>query len=60
MDSLAQHMHRKRDMKFGTWNVTSLYRAGSLKTVARDLQEYKLDLVGVVKVRWEKEGTERA
>jgi exonuclease III len=46
-------------MKFGTWNVRSLYRAGSLKTVARDLGKYKLDLVGVQEVRWEK-STERA
>jgi exonuclease III len=47
-------------MRFGTWNVTSLYRAGSLKTVARELGKYKLDLMGVKEVRWEKEGTERA
>jgi exonuclease III len=47
-------------MRFGTWNVRSLYRAGSLKTVARELGNYKLDLVGVQDVRWEKEGTERA
>jgi hypothetical protein len=33
----------------------SLYRAGSLKTVARELGKYKLDLVG-----WEKGGIERA
>jgi exonuclease III len=46
-------------MRFGTWNVRSLYRAGSLKTVARELGKYKLDLVGVQEVRWE-EGTERA
>jgi exonuclease III len=48
------------DMRFGTWNVRSLYRAGSLKTVARELGKYKLDLVCVQEVRWEKEGTERA
>jgi exonuclease III len=48
------------DMRFGTWNVRSLYRAGSLKTVARELGKYKLDLVGVQEVRWEKMGTERA
>jgi hypothetical protein len=24
-------------MRFGTWNVRSLYRAGSLETVAREL-----------------------
>jgi exonuclease III len=47
-------------MRFGTWNVRSLYRAGSLKTAARELQKYKSDSVGVQEVRWEKEGTERA
>jgi exonuclease III len=48
------------DIRFGTWNVRSLYRAGSLKTVGRMLEKYKLDLVGVQEVRWEKGGTERA
>jgi hypothetical protein len=33
-------------MRFGTWNVRSLYRAVSLKTVARELGKYKLDLSG--------------
>jgi hypothetical protein len=32
-------------MRFGTWNVRSLYRAGSLKTVSGELARYKLDLV---------------
>jgi hypothetical protein len=31
----------------GTWNVRSLYRAGSLTAAARKLVRYKLDLVGV-------------
>jgi hypothetical protein len=31
-----------------------------LKTVARELGKYKLDLVGVQEVRWDKGGTERA
>jgi hypothetical protein len=35
-----------------------LYRAGSLKTVSRELARYKLDLVGVQEVRWEGGGTE--
>jgi hypothetical protein len=34
------------DMRFGTWNVRSLYRAGSLMTVASEISKYKLDLVG--------------
>jgi exonuclease III len=48
------------DMRFGTWNVRSLYRSGSLKTVARELGKYKFDLVSVQEVRWDKGGTDRA
>jgi exonuclease III len=48
------------DMRFGIWNVSSLCTFGSLKTVARELGKYKVDLVGVQQVRWEKGGTERA
>jgi hypothetical protein len=36
------------------------YRAGSLTEAARELARYKLDLVGVQDVRWNKWGTERA
>jgi hypothetical protein len=48
------------DFRFGTWNVRSLYRSGSLKTVAMELGKYKLDLVGVQVVRWDKGSTEQA
>jgi hypothetical protein len=41
-----------------TWNVKSLYRSGSLTSVARELVRYRSDLVSV-KVRWEKGGTVR-
>jgi hypothetical protein len=34
-------------MRFGAWNVSSLYRAGLLTAAARELARYKLDLVGV-------------
>ena len=46
----------RRDIKLGTWNVRILYRAGSIKAAAR----YKLDVVGVYGVRWDKDGTVRA
>jgi hypothetical protein len=53
-DSLdKRHKLWEMDMLFGTWNIRSLYRAGSLKTVSRELARYKLDLVGLQKVRWE-------
>jgi hypothetical protein len=47
-------------MLLGTWNVRSLYRAGSLMAVARELARYKLNLVVVQEVRWDQEGTVKA
>jgi hypothetical protein len=47
-------------MRFGTWNIRSLYRLGSLTTVVRELGKCKLDLVGVQNVIWKKGGTEQA
>ena len=41
-------------MRFGTWSVMSLYRAGSFIVAARELARYKLDLVGIQELRWEK------
>jgi hypothetical protein len=40
------------DMKFGTWTIRSVYRAGSLMTVSRELSKYKLDLMIVEEVTW--------
>ena len=47
-------------MRFGTWKVRSLKRSGSLTAAARELARYKLDLVGVMVFRWDKESTVRA
>jgi hypothetical protein len=46
-DSLVQSKHWKKDMRFGTWYVRSLYRVGAIKSVVGELEKYKLDLVGV-------------
>jgi exonuclease III len=48
------------DMKFGTWNVRSMYRVGSLRAVAEEISKYKLDLVGVQEVRCDGGGNEPA
>ena len=47
-------------MRFGTWNIKSLYRAASLTAVVLELARCKLDLVGVQEVRREKGSTVRA
>ena len=50
---------RKRDIRFDSRNVRSLYRAGSFTAAARELARYKLDLVSVQEVRWDRKGTVR-
>ena len=59
-DPSARPKQWKRDVTFGTRNVRSQYRSGSLTTVARKLSSYKLDVVGVQEVGWDKRGTARA
>jgi hypothetical protein len=55
---LDKHIKRlNMDMRFGSWNVWSLYMAGSLMTVSSELSKYKLHLVGVQEVKWEGGGT---
>ena len=56
-DPLERGKQWQRDMRFGTWNVGSRCRAGSLAAAARELTRYKIDLVGVQDVRWDKGGT---
>jgi hypothetical protein len=43
----------KRYMRFGTWNVRSIYRASSIRAVAEEISKYKLYLMGVQEVRWD-------
>jgi hypothetical protein len=48
------------DMRFGTWNIRSFYRIVSLRTEADETSKYKLDLVGVKEVRWDRGSTKPA
>jgi exonuclease III len=47
----------ERKMRFGTWNVRSLYMSGSITRVAGELTRCKLDLVSVQDVRCKEGGT---
>ncbi len=48
------------EMRFGSWNVRSLYSVGSLTAAVKELARYKLDLEGVQEFRWDNGGTVRA
>jgi hypothetical protein len=46
-DSLDKRPKRRNmDMRFGTFNVRSLYRTGSLVRVSKELSKYMLHFVG--------------
>jgi hypothetical protein len=45
-------------MRFDTWNIRSMYRAGSLRAVAEEISKYKLHLAGAQEFRWDGVGTE--
>jgi len=46
-------------MRFSTRIIGSLYRSFYLATAARELARYKIGLVGVQEVRWDKWGPAR-
>jgi hypothetical protein len=51
-DSVDKRPKReKMYMRFGIWNVRSIYRAGSLRAVTEEISKCKLDLVRVQEVR---------
>ena len=56
-DNLKRPWQTKMDMRFGTWNVRSLYRAGALDLVTSEIDRCRMDLVGVQEVRWDGSGT---
>ncbi|KAJ4445861.1 hypothetical protein ANN_12546 [Periplaneta americana] len=56
-DSLARPQQRNKVLRFGTWNVTSLYRTGGVTLVAKELARYRIDFVGVQEVRLDRNGT---
>jgi hypothetical protein len=61
MDYFDKRPKRKKmDMRFGIWNVRSMYRAGSLRAVAEEISKYKLYLVGIQEVWWDGGGTKPA
>ena len=44
-DSLLRPQQMNKNMRFGTWNVTSLYRTEAVTLLAQELAKYRLDLL---------------
>ena len=43
-------------LKLGTWNIRTLYQAGKLENVAREMLRYNLEILGLAEVRWDNSG----
>jgi hypothetical protein len=57
-DSLDKRPKLKKiGMRFGTWNIRSMYRAGS---VAKEISKFMSDLVGAQGIRWDNDDTKPA
>ena len=42
----------KHDKKIGTWNVRSLFQAGKVNNVIKEMQRLNIDILGCSEVRW--------
>jgi hypothetical protein len=44
------------DTEFGTWNVRTLYKAGSLKLLLHQIQQYQLKVTAIQEIKWLEKG----
>ena len=42
----------KSKMRVGCWNIRTMYTAGKAAQVAREMERYRLDLMGLNEIRW--------
>ena len=47
---------RNRPLKIGTWNVRTLYQAGKLDNAIYEMNNMKLDVLGIAETRWTDHG----
>jgi len=40
-------------MRFGTWNIRTLYKPGSSQCVLEEISPYNVDIVGLQEIRWQ-------
>ena len=50
-DRHQETVNSSRLLKVATWNVRSLYRAGSMNNVMREMERMKIDILGLSEVR---------
>ena len=49
-------MHPKYTIKFGNWNVRTLYRSGNFAQAAREMGRNGIDITGISETHWTGQG----
>lgn len=60
--SLSDVVHmqtRRKELRFGTWNVRSLFAKGKLQNLIEEAEALKMDLFGICETRWDGVGDTR-
>ncbi|XP_029344207.1 uncharacterized protein LOC115033855 [Acyrthosiphon pisum] len=47
----------KSALRFGTWNVRTLFKPGAVGTVVKEIERYKLGVVALQEMRWQDTGS---
>lgn len=47
LDTRKQKWKQKMDYAFGTWNVRSLFKGGTMKALLQQIQKYRLDILAL-------------
>jgi hypothetical protein len=48
---------RNKEMRLVTWNVHTLYRAGAMNEMVKEMERYKIDVCALQEIRWQGKGT---
>ena len=51
-DRYQETVNSSKLLKVATWNVRTLYRAGSMYNVMREMKRLNIDILGLAEVRW--------
>ena len=46
----------QKNYALGTWNVRSMLRPEKLENIKREMERYKISMLGLTEVRWKKTG----
>jgi hypothetical protein len=52
INTMKTNSKRRKDLRYSTWNVRSLYRPGGLRITINELRKYKITIVAIQETRW--------